>query len=121
MITMPKRQKGPMIIAMADIAFLLIVFFLITVSAAPEIAIEIPESTTAEKSVSPPEIVIEIRKDASIFLDNVQLTEEQLQNLLIPTVTVFADAETEYAIIKRIIRAIPSETSIYFGVKRADD
>jgi len=98
-----RRSRAPAvsIVSMADIAFLLIIFFMVTTSFTrdPQLEVQLPEASTGEIPARPAQVTITIRRDGSWLIDDREADRErfaeQLQARILaarePIVVVAAD------------------------------
>ncbi len=98
-----RRSRAPAvsIVSMADIAFLLIIFFMVTTSftRAPQLEVQLPEASTGEIPARPAQVTITIRRDGTWLIDDRPADQEvfaaQLQARVLaahePVVVVAAD------------------------------
>ena len=68
-----RRSRAPAvsIVSMADIAFLLIIFFMVTTSFTrdPQLEVQLPSAKTGEVPARPAQVTITVRRDGSFSID----------------------------------------------------
>lgn len=84
------RRRAPAIsvVSMADIAFILIVFFMVTTSftRGPQLEVQLPTAETGEPPAVPTAITISVGRDGTFAIDGREAPRELLGDLLRPLV-----------------------------------
>lgn len=85
--TKKRRQPAPVILPLIDILAILLIFFIITTTfkkTAPQLQINLPESTTAQEAASAENepLLLQISAEEEIVLDGTPLTLENLPQAL---------------------------------------
>lgn len=78
-----RRSRAPAvsIVSMADIAFLLIIFFMVTTSFTrdPQLEVQLPSAATGEVPTRPAQVTITIHRDGSWLIDDRPADPEQFE------------------------------------------
>lgn len=119
-----RRRRSPAIavVSMADVAFLLIVFFMIatTFNRGPQLNVKLPDAATGEPTVLPRTVTIAIDAAGRYAVDGQPAPREVLAELLRPrmsamsepTVTVAADRGVAW---EHVVYAMDAARSIGVG------
>lgn len=108
-----RRNISVPVVAMADIAFLLLIFLMVTSLASPQknIHLSLPKIITPEKIAMKNTENIFVDKEGKCFLEGKETTlenlEEKLYNIAMSNknITIFlhADEDTDYAYVDKIV------------------
>ena len=102
--------------AMADIAFLLLIFIMLLslLNRPAEPAIAYPEARTAEAGVAGPVVTVAVDSTGRLFLDGAPASLAEVEGLLTARIAaepslrveILADRETEYGEVDRLMRIL---------------
>jgi biopolymer transport protein ExbD len=72
-----EKRRGPDLMPLIDMVFILLIFFLLTSTAAlPSVDVELPE-TSAGETKSPPSIAVTIQADGTLLIDEQPVPMDQ--------------------------------------------
>jgi len=108
-VTLPEQRRARVeMLPLIDIVFLLLVFFIyamMSMALHRGLPVDLPESAAAQKERENATIAVTVRKDGSVFIDEVETGLDGLRSALKtrtagsrnpPTVLLFADREVSY-------------------------
>jgi biopolymer transport protein ExbD len=86
--------------SMGDIAFLLIIFFLVVSEFAKDVPVEQPESEDIARLEETPPVSVVIDNEKRFYLDGEEIEEANLESTLISTVNAIANVEARSVVFK---------------------
>jgi biopolymer transport protein ExbD len=97
--------------AMADIAFLLLIFLILTVTAGDEPEVELPGFRYSEKTGFEITLAVEILKNGNVVVNGEPAEKENFGSVLAQyekgmVVHVFADRETDYSTVDQVLNIL---------------
>ena len=99
--------------AMPDIAFLLLIFLILTVSVAEEEDVEIPRFNFTQETDFPDIVAIQVYKDGAVTIEGEKYEYEELpsrlESIAEGTVThIISDGEADYLVVDTVLSALKS-------------
>ena len=110
-IRIPQRRMGVIMFAMPDIAFLLLIFLILTVSVAENEDIDVPHFKFTQETEFPEVVRISIDKDGGIEVQGTKYPAEGLSEPLGRigvgrVIHVIADGEVAYLMVDTVLSAL---------------
>jgi biopolymer transport protein ExbD len=110
-IQVNKKTKTFAPAAMADIAFLLLIFLILTVTAGDELEVELPGFRYLEKTGFEITLALEILKNGKVILNGEPSEIESLDSMLVKydegtAVHVFADRGVRYSTVDQVLNIL---------------
>lgn len=112
-ITIQPRKKGFAPVAMADIAFLLLIFLIVTVSIGDAPEVKLPEFGYSRETGFPRTVIVTVAPDGAMKLDGSPVTLKSLPAAIVGmenpseiVVNIQADAEAPYEFVDLALQAL---------------
>jgi biopolymer transport protein ExbD len=110
-IRLPRRRIRIIMFAMPDIAFLLLIFLILTVSVAEENEVEVPRFKFTQETDFPDVVAIQVDREGIITIQGEKYEYDELPTRLgligEGTVThIIADGEADYLVVDTVLSAL---------------
>ena len=116
-IQFKEKKKNIGLIAMSDIAFLLLIFLIIIVNVKSEDQVILPDFNYSVKAYPESLFLLTVKSNGEIFAGDNPITIDQLQSYLFNaykqvSIGIYADKDTDYEYISNVLKII-QESDIY--------
>ncbi len=116
-IQFKEKKKNIVLIAMSDIAFLLLIFLIIIVNVKSEDQVILPDFNYSVKAYPENLFLLTVKSNGEIFAGDNPITIDQLQSYLFNaykqvSIGIYADKDTDYEYISNVLKII-QESDIY--------
>lgn len=113
-IEVRRRAPSPLPVTMADLAFLLIIFLILTLDPSLGMEVDLPEFRYAVKTADQKSVSLAVARDGSVSVEGRAVTLEDLGAALRAeatnaVVTVFADEAASYEAVDAVLVALRAE------------
>lgn len=112
-ISIPAKKKGFAPVAMADIAFLLLIFLIVTVSIGDSPDVKLPVFKYSRETGFPHTVIISLGSNGQLTLDGSPISEKALTPAILGMenpgeiiVNIQADAETPYEKVDSLLQTL---------------
>jgi len=114
-ITVERKKRSFAPVAMADIAFLLLIFFIVTVSIGDSPDVALPPFKYSKENTFPKTLVITVMSSGELLYEGNRINEKNLlpilQGLGKPedfVINIMADQKTDYSLIDTLLQSLSS-------------
>jgi biopolymer transport protein ExbD len=110
-IRIPRRKTSIVMFAMPDIAFLLLIFLILTVTVAEEEEITVPTFEFIQETDFPDTVLIRVTQDGAVEMGGERFASDALGDPLSRVeagnvIHLLADAEVEYLVVDVVLNAL---------------